>query len=235
VVRLNKYLSMSGVCSRRKADEEIKNGKVIVNGKVIKEPYYNVKERDEVFYKGKKVERKEFVYICINKPAGYVSTLKDRHAEKKVVDLIPEKYGRVFPAGRLDKDATGLLVLTNDGNFANLLTHPRYQIDKEYEVIVNGILGRGDIETAKKGVFDEGEKLKIIDGKIVRKNKNATTVRIILKEGKKREIKRIFKVLGYNVLKLKRIRIGNIKLGNLKEGNFKVIIPDKLFKGNNKH
>jgi len=234
-MRLNKYLSMCGVCSRRKADEEIKNGKVIVNGKVIKEPYYNVKEGDEVFYKGKKIERKEFVYICINKPAGYISTLKDKHAEKKVVDLIPEKYGRVFPVGRLDKDATGLLILTNDGNFANFLTHPRYQIEKEYEVIVSGILKRGDIEAAKKGVFDEGEKLKIIDGKIVRRTKNATTVRIILKEGKKREIKRIFKVLGYNVLKLKRIRIGNIKLGNLKEGNFKIIFPDKLFKKNNKH
>ena len=220
---------MCGVCSRRKADEEIKNGKVIVNGKVIKEPYYNVKEGDEVFYRGKKIERKEFVYICINKPAGYVSTLKDRYAEKKVIDLIPEKYGRVFPAGRLDKDTTGLLILTNDGNFANLLTHPRYQIEKEYEVVVEGILEKGDVERAKKGVFNEGEKLKIIDGKIVKKYGKTTIVRIILKEGKKREIKRIFKVLGYNVLKLKRIRIGNIKLGNLKEGQFRIFTPDKLW------
>jgi len=234
-MRLNKYLSMCGVCSRRKADEEIKNGKVIVNGKIIKEPYYNVKEGDEVFYRGKKIEKKEFVYICINKPKGYISTLKDRHAEKKVVDLIPEKYGRVFPVGRLDKDATGLLILTNDGNFANLLTHPRYQIEKEYEVVVEGILERGDIETAKKGIVNEGEKLKIIDGKIVRRTKNTTKLKIILKEGKKREIKRIFKVLGYKVLKLKRIRIGNIKLGNLKEGNFKIIFPDKLFEKDNKH
>ncbi len=223
MVRLNKYLSMCGVCSRRKADVEIKKGKVIVNGNVIKELYYNVKEGDEVFYRGKKIEKKKFVYICINKPAGYVSTLKDKYAEKKVIDLIPEKYGRVFPAGRLDKDATGLLILTNDGNFANLLTHPRYQIEKEYEVVVEGILGREDIETAKKGLTDKGERLKIIDGKIVRRTKNKTKLKIILKEGKKREIKRIFKVLGYNVLKLKRIRIGNIKLGNLKEGNFKII------------
>ena len=130
-----------------------------MNEKVVKEPYYDVKKEDEIFYRGKKIKKNELVYICLNKPAGYVSTLKDRYAEKKVIDLIPEKYGRVFPAGRLDKDATGLLILTNDGNFANLLTHPRYQIEKEYEVIVNGILERGDIETAKKGVFDEGEKL----------------------------------------------------------------------------
>jgi len=206
-----------------------------VNEKVVKEPYYDVKKEDEIFYRGKKIKKNELVYICLNKPAGYVSTLKDRYAEKKVIDLIPEKYGRVFPAGRLDKDATGLLILTNDGNFANFLTHPRYQIEKEYEVVIDGILEKRGIEIAKKGVFDKGERLKIIDGKIVRRTKKATIVRIILKEGKKREIKRIFKVLGYNVLKLKRIRIGNIKLGNLKEGDFKIIFPDKLFKKDNKH
>lgn len=228
MTRLNKYLARCGACSRRKADEEIKSGKVKVNGKIVREPFYNVSNEDSVYYKGKILKEKKLIYLCLNKPSGYVSTVKDRHAEKKVVDLIPGKYGRVFPVGRLDKDATGLLILTNDGNFANLIMHPRYQIEKEYEVVVDGILEKRDMEKARSGIIDEGEKLKIIKGKIIKKMRNKTKIRITLKEGKKREIKRIFGVLGYNVLQIKRIRIGSIKLGNLKEGEYREITADEI-------
>ena len=132
-MRLNLYISGAGVCSRRKADELIKNGYVRVNGKKVIQPYIDVSEKDTVTVNRKSISPEKYVYIALNKPTGYICTLKDKFATKKITDLIPKSFGRVYPVGRLDKDSSGLIILTNDENFTQQLSHPSFNVEKEYE------------------------------------------------------------------------------------------------------
>jgi 23S rRNA pseudouridine2605 synthase len=222
-VKLNVYLARCGVASRRRADELIKKGDVEVNRTKVTVPFLEITPEDSVTVYGRPVSPEKYVYIVLNKPVGYTSTVKDRFAEKKVTDLIPKSYGRLFPVGRLDKNSSGLLILTNDGEFANHLTHPRYQVEKEYEVTVSPAFNNLNTKVLKKGITEGGEKLRAASIKSLKTLPGRSKLAVVMKEGKKREIRRLFEALGYGILELKRVRIGSIRLGSLKSGEYRLL------------
>jgi len=222
-VKLNVYLARCGVASRRKAAELIKKGAVQVNGTTVTVPFVEIVPEDIVRVYGKPVSPEKYIYIALNKPVGYISTVKDRFAKNKVTDLIPQSYGRLFPVGRLDKNSSGLVILTNDGKFANRITHPRYGVEKKYEVTVSSALNERDIKVLKEGIADRGEKLRAEAIKLLKPLPGRSKLVVVMKEGKKREIRRMFKALGYQILELKRVGIGNIFLGNLKPGEYRLL------------
>jgi len=221
--RVQKILSRHGFCSRRKAEELIKEGRVKVNDKIIKLGDKAVEE-DKITIDGKILKKKQRIYIKFHKPVGYVTSLKDRH-EKTIMKLIKIRE-RVFPIGRLDKNTSGLLLLTNDGDFANKIMHPRYEIKKTYLV---GLYK--DIDESKLKQLEKGVVLK--DGKTSpakTKQHHEKLVEITIHEGKNRIIRRMFKKIGYQVKFLKRIKIGNMNLGKLEEGKLKFLKKSELNK-----
>lgn len=228
-MRLNVFIAKSGYASRRKADDLIKSGKVKVNGKIEKEPFFDVKSTNKVEIDGRPLSLKEFIYIILNKPKGVTSTVKDRHALKTVLDCLPQRLRGVYPVGRLDKNSTGLLILTNDGNLCFKATHPKFSVEREYLVKLRGSLTLNDCRRAYQGIKDEGELLRVKKINILKKENNFTLCRVLACEGKKRHIRRIFKQLGFSVLSLKRVRIGKLNLGNLREGHFKLLPKEKLY------
>jgi len=229
-MNLNVFIAKSGFCSRRKADSFIKNGKVKINGIVINKPWTEVKNSDSVKIAGKTLQREENVYIAFNKPTGVTCTLKDRFAREKIIDFIPKKFGRVYPVGRLDKNSRGLLLLVNDGELCYRLTHPKFEIEKEYAVRVKGKVTTSVLRQFKEGIKDGEDILKIKEGRIEESQLEETKLRIIVSEGKKRHLRRLFKQAGFPVLDVKRIRIGNLRLGSLKEGEFRVIKKESIYK-----
>ncbi|MBN1527011.1 MAG: rRNA pseudouridine synthase [Candidatus Omnitrophica bacterium] len=230
VKRLNVCIARAGLCSRRKADLLIKDGKVEVNGKVVREPWRDVSGSDTISVGGKPLRSEKHVYMVLNKPKGVTSTVADKFAERTVVDLVPKKSGRVYPAGRLDKDTSGLMVVTNDGELCYGLTHPKFEIEKEYVATVDGKLDRSALERMAKGVLDEGELLKAKSVRAERSYGARTEARVIISEGKKRHIRRMFKCIGHRVLELRRVRIGSLRLEGLKEGEHKEIDGDMAYR-----
>ena len=221
-IRLNKFIASSGCCSRRKADELIKAGKVKVNGKIIKELGLKINpEKDKVEVEGKKIKpQEEKIYIKLYKPRGYLTQLgKDKFGRKTLTDLFKEIgiKEKVFPVGRLDYDSEGLLILTNDGDFANLIMHPKNKIQKTYLVEVKGRVNLEKFNKMKKGKhLEDGTYLKPDELKIIKKKRNSTILEITIHSGQKRIIRRYMKEFGHPVLRLTRTRIGNINLGDLK-------------------
>ncbi|MBU1018178.1 rRNA pseudouridine synthase [Patescibacteria group bacterium] len=219
LLRLNKYLAQQGVASRREADRLIADGLISVNGAVVKEMGVKIDpEKDKVTVNKKVVERQEkLIYIALNKPAGYVTSVAHTRFERDIVmDLIPLKE-RIFPVGRLDKNTTGLLILTNDGTLTFKLTHPSSECEKEYEVTVDGLIRPGQMDKLRAGVKLWGEKTKETQVKKISSNR----MRIVLKEGKNRQIRRICEKVGLPVVALKRIRIKGLRLGDLPEGEYR--------------
>lgn len=223
-MRINKYIAKSGYCSRRKADNLIEKGQVKVNGKVLDKPGYEVYEGDLVSINGEILKLEEFFYYKLNKPIGYITSNFDPHNPKDLNDLI-DLDRKFFAAGRLDKDSHGLLIITNDGEFANALTHPSNGISKEYIVKVDKRLSA---EKTKK--FESG--LDIGNGEITTKSliffKGDNTYQVVISQGYNRQIRRMFKVLGSNVLDLERIRIGRVHLDNLKSSNYQKFSKKEL-------
>ncbi|NQU19594.1 rRNA pseudouridine synthase [bacterium] len=224
-MRFQVFLSHSGFCSRRKALELIKSGKVKVNGLVVVEPSYQIDPtKDVVTLDNKEISLKEKVYILLNKPTGVTTTKKDRFAEKTVMDLLPTKYRHLFPVGRLDKDATGLLILTNDGDLSYKLTHPSFIIDKVYVAELNKVLAQNHKNQLQNGVN--------LDNKITSPCKivklGNRRVKIIIHEGRKRQVKRMFALFKYQVADLKRVSLGNLCLGNLELGHWRKISDREL-------
>lgn len=226
-MRINKFIAQSGYCSRRKADELIKNSKVCVNGTILLDLSYQVNDGDIVEVEGKKIKKKEEkVYIAINKPVGYTSTVKDKFADKKVVDLIKFKT-RVYPVGRLDKDSHGLLILTNDGDLTYELTHPKFEHKKVYEVLVKGKPTKNKIQELKNGIILDGYKLKKSNIEFIAHVKDNTKYMVTIYEGRNRQIRRMFDYINHPVLDLKRLQIGNYKMDdNLKSGEY-VLLKSK--------
>lgn len=228
-LRLQVFLSHHGVCSRRKAMDFVKEGKVSVNGQIILEPSTPVDpKQDEICFEGKKVGVKAYDYILLYKPQGYTTTLEDPFAEKLVLDLIPQNLKHIKPVGRLDKETVGLLLLTNDGSVAHKLTHPSFHIDKIYFVEIKGMLRKEDKEHLEKGVFFEGQKsapCKIFD---IKKDKEKTSLRIAIHEGRKRQVREMFGALRYPVIFLKREQQGPLKLGGLKPGEFRALTATEI-------
>lgn len=228
--RLNKFIASTGYCSRRKADEIIKKGKVKVNGKVIKELGVKINpNKDKVEVEGKLLKKsEEKLYYKLYKPVGYLTALgKDKFGRKTLTDLFKEIgfKKKVFPAGRLDYNSEGLLILTNDGDFAQKLMHPRNKVSKTYIVEIIGRVNTKTFNKMKKGIKLEDIFLKPDDIKILKKNQSTTIFEITIHSGQKRILRRFFKKFGFPVKKLKRTAIGNIKLGNLKEKQIGKINP----------
>ena len=226
-VRLNKYLSDSGLCSRRKADEYIEAGLVSVNGKIAT-PGMKVRDGDQVLYKGKTVGKKEeSIIIAFNKPRGIVCTT-DKREKNNIVDYI-DYSSRIYPVGRLDKDSEGLILMTNNGDMVDKLLRGRYNHEKEYEVSVDKEITKEFVEGMRKPVpiLDTYTK----ESKVVQTG--ACTFNIIISQGLNRQIRRMCEYFGYRVMKLKRVRIVNIKLGKLKKGEYRMLSvkeKDELFK-----
>jgi len=226
-MKLNLFISRSGFCSRRDAADFVKEGKVTVNGKIVKEPWTEVADADAVKVGGKKLNTEKQIYILFNKPKGVTTTSDDKFAEKMITDFVPKSFGRVYPVGRLDKPSKGLIILTNDGELCHRFTHPKFEIEKEYLVTIEGKADEPLLKRLKKGVEDDGDILKVKSADIQKTWTGRAQIRVIVCEGKKRHLRRLFERLGYKVFDLIRIRIGKITLGDLKEGRFKIV--DKKF------
>jgi len=219
MIRLNKYLAQAGVASRRKADSLIAAGKVTINDVVIKELGTQVDEvKDRVSCSGKPVTiRNEHTYIALNKPVGYISSASNSQG-KSVLQLV-NRHSRLYPVGRLDKDSQGLIILTDDGDLTYQSTHAKFGWEKEYEVIIDKPLDKKDAEIISRGMIVDDKRLQPI--KITASKGNV--VRLVLKEGINRQVRRMLGRLGYRVSDLKRIRIGKLGLGELKEGEWRKI------------
>lgn len=224
-MRLNKYIALCGVSSRRGADELIEQGKVTVNGSVVRTMGTDINtETDVVCVGGREVSpEEEHVYIMLNKPAGYLSTCLDDRGRKTVIDLVKNIDNRVFPVGRLDYDTEGLLLLTSDGDFAYRCTHPKHEISKKYSAVVKGALDDNAVRKLRDGIIIEGRKTSeaIID--IIEKKENTAKLNVTIHEGRNRQIKKMFESVGCTVSYLKRISIGKLELGDLKAGTWRYL------------
>lgn len=227
-VRLNKYIASSGICSRRKADELIENGFVNVNGKIINELGYLISEKDKVFVEGKLIHPLKHEYYKFYKPAGYITTADDEKNRKTIYDILPDELKTLKPAGRLDKDSTGLLILTNDGELINELTHPSVKIPKIYHVTVDGFVTEANVNKMAEGFEIETGKMAYADVLILERTKKATSMEITLYQGLNRQIRKMFDFLGFQVISLKRIQHATITLEGLKRGEFKPIKPKQI-------
>ncbi|HNX23395.1 MAG TPA: pseudouridine synthase [Spirochaetota bacterium] len=226
-VRINKYLTLCGLGSRRKVEELILSGDVRVNGTVVKDLATIVdSETDTVKYMGEILKTiNTAYYLMVNKPKGYITTLSDEKGRVTVMTLLPEKYKRsgVVPIGRLDKDTEGLLLFTNDGDLAHKLTGPSFKVKKEYLVQLDKPLEELDRQTIEKGYFVHQIKTKTKPATITVTERSRMFVKVLIIEGKKRQIRYSFKNLGYNVLKLKRTGYGPLSLGRLTKGDHRVL------------
>ncbi len=237
-IRINRYLALCGIGSRREVEQHILNGKVSVNGVVIKDLSYKVKKDDLVLYDGKRITpHKQHIYIALNKPKGFVVSKKTFKNEKSIYHLIPPQITKKYHlgyAGRLDIDSRGLVILTSDGLFIHHITHPKYKVLKRYLVQLDSPLLGYDLNLLTgRGVIDENEKLKALSISVKDPSKNIYEV--ILTEGKKRHIRRMFKALLYDVLDLYRVAIGKLDLEKLKinEGDYKEFDPSLVWEDSN--
>lgn len=228
-MRINKYIACAGVASRRKADELIANGNVRVNGLVLREPGYDVVEGDIVEVNGRRIETSEKkVYILLNKPTGYVTTVSDDRERDTVMDLVADVDARIFPVGRLDYNTSGMMIMTNDGDFAYKLTHPKHEMPKTYRALVSGVLSDEKCGRLERGVDIGGFRTSPAKVKIVRGLSNATLVDITIHEGKNRQVRKMFRAVGNPVKQLQRIAIGDIRLGRLAEGHYRKLTREEI-------
>ncbi len=229
-IRLQKILSQAGICSRRKAEELILSGRVSVNGKVV--TVLGTKadpQKDEVRVDGALIgPAEERVYIALHKPAGVLSSREDDKGRQVVTDLIDGITERLYPVGRLDYHSEGLILLTNDGEFANKITHPRYEIPKVYRVKVKGRPVPSDIAKLMRGIKAGKERLKAFRIEEDEKLAKNTWYKVELHEGKNREIRRMFEAIGHDVIRLIRLRVGPVSLGDLKAGEWRYLKPREV-------
>ncbi len=221
-MRLNKFLAECGVCSRRKADEIIAEGRVTVNRKTVSEMGFDVDEKKDIVYlDGKKiVPVTHYEYIMFNKPKGCVTTMSDDKGRKTVYDFIGREK-RLVPVGRLDYDSEGLLLFTNDGELTHKLTHPSNEIPKTYVVKIEGEISESDMATLRKGVTVNGVKYSRCKVKFTGEENGLSRLEVVIFEGKNREIRRMFEAVEKNVVFLKRVAIGDLRLGGLSRGGFR--------------
>ena len=230
--RLQKYLARCGVASRRRSEELIRDGRITVNGEVITEMGYKVKNKDIVAFDGETVNVVDKVYLVMNKPRYLISSANDEKGRKTVVSILPSQYEpfRVYPVGRLDYDTKGILLLTNDGDFMNTLVGPKSLLEKEYLVRIDGIVTKEDIKKLENGVDIDGyitRKCRATLDSVDQKN-NSCLLRIVLQEGKNHQIKRMIMAIGYEVKRLTRIRFGQITIDNIKEGEVRELTPHEI-------
>lgn len=230
--RLQKYLASAGVASRRASETLILEGHVAVNGKIVRELGTKVVPgQDKVSVDGKPVQQEEkLVYLLLNKPAGYVTTMKDTHDRLTVIDLVADVPYRVFPVGRLDYETEGLLLLTNDGEFAYRMTHPKFKMVKTYVAVVQGRVTPERLALLKNGVQLEDGKTAPAQVKILRQENHKTVVEISIHEGRNRQVRRMFKAIKNPVLELKRISVGSLTLKGVNTGEYRYLTDAELKK-----
>lgn len=229
-MRLNKFLAAGGVASRRKCDEIIKSGSVSVNGKSGDFTGLTIDpEKDIVEYKGKRIKISEIKrYILLNKPSGYVSTCSDEKGRDTVLSLVKGFSERLFPIGRLDFDTEGLLILTNDGELAFRLTHPKHEIEKKYFARVSGELSPEKKEHIENGILLEGKKTSKSKVELIKSDFKYTDIHIAIHEGRNRQVRRMLEAVGLTVFFLKRISIGNLNLKSLKPGEYRELTEKEV-------
>ena len=223
-VRLNRFLATAGVGSRRHCDELIAEGRVTINGKRCTDFSAQPAERDHVKVDGKLVRAERPLHIILHKPAGFVSTKSDPNARDTIFDLLPAKFPRLFNVGRLDAQTEGLLILTNDGDLAQRLTHPRYKVEKEYEITLDRPWNAALAPKLLRGILLDDQKAQIA----LLHSITPTRLRVVLRQGINRQIRRMFFEIGYEVKRLVRTRIGNIRLGDLPRGHWRALTKTEL-------
>lgn len=222
---LVKFIAASGAASRRQSEELIRKGKVTVNGALMLNPAHRVSPDDAVCLEGKKLSAAEKLwYILLHKPAGFVCSSADKHAEKLAVGLLKEIPARLVSAGRLDKDSEGAIIFSNDGNFINILSHPRYGVLKRYIVHTAGNISENELRRMERGIADQGE---ILKAEAVRQL-GEKRYEFILNEGKKREIRRLTAICGAPTVRLIRVQIGGVILGDLPSGKYRELSPEEV-------
>lgn len=230
LVRLQKYMAECSVASRRKSEELITQGKVKVNGHPAKLGDKINPKRDIVTVRGKRISKDErLYYIMLNKPRGYITTVSDELNRKTVMDLV-DCEARVYPVGRLDKDSEGLLILTNDGSFANALTHPKHNYAKVYRVTVKPSVDDSMLESMRNGIEIDGRKTSPCEINVVTEEEGRVVLEFILREGRNRQIRKMCEAVGLQVARLKRISIGPVKLGMLKTGQTRRLTDNEVRK-----
>lgn len=228
-MRLNKYIAHAGIASRRKADELTINGNVKINGISVRQPGYDVKPGDVVEVNGVAVQRQEKpTYVLLNKPTGYITSVQDDKARPVVTELTADVDARLFPVGRLDYNTSGLLILTNDGDLAYRLTHPKHQVPKTYRALVAGVLSKEKIVRLRKGVDIGGFVTSPAQVTVIRQNQRSALVEITIHEGKNRQVRKMFAAVGNRVQELQRIAIGQLYLGRLKEGHYRKLTREEI-------
>ncbi len=221
-MRINKYIALCGVASRRKSENFVTSGKVKVNGKIVTSLSTNIDiNKDKVEIEGKVLSLpSNYVYYKLNKPKGYLCSREDSTNRKTIYDLVKSDM-RLFSIGRLDYDTEGLILLTNDGDIAQKISHPKNKIEKEYIVKIEGNIAESELAVLRNGVIENGVRLPKAKVSVVEQKSNTTKLSVIIHEGKNRQIRRMFECIGKNIILLKRVRIGEIKLGGLTRGMYK--------------
>jgi 23S rRNA pseudouridine2605 synthase len=229
LVRLQKFLADAGVASRRAAEQMIVAGRISINGATVRELGTKVDpDHDAVIFDGRRVRVRRKIHLALNKPPGYVCTRDDENHRRTIFDLLPKEWGHLHSVGRLDKDSEGLIFLTNDGQFSLRLTHPRYGVQKVYQVIIEGRVGSALLERFVRGMRLGGEWLKADSARLLSVNNSHSVVEMTLTEGKNREIRRLFESEQMIVSRLQRVRIGPIKLGELPLARWRTLTESEI-------
>lgn len=227
-MRINKYIAQSGITSRRKADELVLSGRVKVNGKVVTMLGFEIRTKDKVTVDDKLIKADNFLYYKFYKPTGCITTKDDEKGRKTIYDYLPGELHILKPVGRLDKDSSGLLILTNDGDLIYELTHPSIKVSKVYHVKVDSKIKYEELEILAKGIELEKGKIAYCDSMILEQNSNSTLLEITLYQGINRQIRRMFEYLGHKVINLKRIRHATLDVVGLKRGQYKQLKPKQI-------
>ena len=220
-MRINKYLALAGLGSRRNVEVLVTTGKIKVNGKVVRDLSTDIKDTDNVQFNNKPVKvSTNFVYYKLHKPKGYVTTVDDDKERKTVMDLLRGVHARVYPVGRLDYDTEGLLLFTNDGDITNILTRPSSEVEKTYTVHIEGVITKDEIQRLSSGVDIGGYVTKPCRVQLIEELDKITKLKVTISEGKNRQIRKMFEVIGKNITLLRRVQIGEITLGGLSRGEY---------------
>ncbi len=229
MMRLSRYLAQAGVCSRRQAEEKILAGLVTVNGQLVDTLGTQVdEERDVITYRGRRVEIERKRYLLFYKPVGCVSTVEDPYGRPVVTDWFKQFEERLYPVGRLDANTSGLLLMSNDGDFVNQMIHPRYKVEKTYQALVKGLVTENELLQLKTGVTVEGERLTADAVTLEKRLHEETVLNITIHQGKKRQVRLMLRAIGHPVVALVRIRFAFLTLEGLKPGEFRTLQPEEV-------
>lgn len=228
-MRLAKYLAQAGIASRRQAEELIRTGRIKLNGQVATDVATKVDiQKDRIEFDGVSVSPEQPVYILLNKPPGFLSTVADSRQRATVVQLVPNRAERIFPVGRLDQDTAGLLLMTNDGDFTNLMIHPRYKIDKRYEAVIEGNIGSEELGMLRNGICLDDGLTAPAQVRIIRSGTKESVIELVIHEGRKRQVKRMLAAVGHPVKKLTRTGLGFLNLDGVEEGRYRFLRQEEV-------